>query len=181
MGMAQGYSIDPCLTIGLGRWQPRGYRSLMHTISSLRKTLGLATANQVRNRIEAIRDVLEPHLRRGPNNQILLTDGGLAQLRQLQELYDSGLRMGEASDVLRSMSVPIDMVRSQLSSGFSSNRTTPVPSDPAGARTADLQDEVLSLRARLADLERRLAPHTRNEPPAQSAWWATLREDLDAA
>ena len=60
----------------------------MHTISSLRKTLGLATTNQVRNRIDSIRDVLAPHLRRGPNNQLLVADEGVALLRQLQEAIE---------------------------------------------------------------------------------------------
>lgn len=153
----------------------------MHTISTLRKTLGLATANQVRNRIEAIRDVLEPHLRRGPNNQILLTDGGLALLRQLQELYDAGLRMAEASDVLRSNGVVASPFSDHGSRGLVSDGATPTSSDHATARTVALQDEVLSLRVRLADLERRLAAHARDELPAESTWWAALREDLDAA
>jgi hypothetical protein len=74
----------------------------MNTISDLRKALGLSTTNQVRNRIEAIKDILSEYLRRGPNNQILITDDGVALLRRLQDLYDSGLTITEASDVLHS-------------------------------------------------------------------------------
>ena len=75
MGIREGYSIRRSLTIRLVRRAKLGYRSpTMHTISSLRKTLGLATTNQVRNRIDSIRDVLAPHLRRGPNNQLLISD-----------------------------------------------------------------------------------------------------------
>jgi len=73
----------------------------MHTIPNLRKALGLTTANQVRNRIEAIKDLLAGDLRRGPNNQILVSDAGLDLLRRLQELYDSGLTLTEASEILR--------------------------------------------------------------------------------
>ena len=67
----------------------------MYTINDLRRKLGLSTINQVRNRIDAIKDLLIDHLRRGPNNQILLTDAGLALLRRLQDLYDSGLTISE--------------------------------------------------------------------------------------
>ena len=73
----------------------------MYTINDLRKLLGLSTANQVRNRIEAVKDLIAAELRRGPNNQILVTDAGLSVLRRLQELYDSGLTITQASDVLR--------------------------------------------------------------------------------
>ena len=152
----------------------------MHTISSLRKALGLTTTNQVRNRIEAVRDVLEPHLRRGPNNQILLSDDGLAVLRQVQELYDSGLTMTEASDVMRSTTLYQHTPTVEVSPGFARNQTT--PSEGGGAPVRILQDEIRFLRNRLAELEgnlgRSVAPLLdTGEPP----WWAPLREDLDVA
>ncbi|MCX6091976.1 MAG: hypothetical protein NTX23_03815 [Candidatus Bipolaricaulota bacterium] len=153
----------------------------MHTITGLRKALGLSTANQVRNRIEAVRDVLEPHLRRGPNNQILLTDEGLAVLRQLQELYDSGLRMNEASDVIRASAVSSVTSRSTVSPGFAQHQAMPSESRAASVRA--LEDEIAFLRTRLVALEAQL---TRprfdvgdHEP--SSPWWTTLREDLDVA
>lgn len=151
----------------------------MHTITGLRKALALTTTNQVRNRIEAIRDVLEPHLRRGPNNQILLTDDGLALLRRLQELYDSGLRMNEASDVLRASSVSTVASAAHVSRTFVSREATPDASDLAVERA--LRDEVAFLRSRLADLESRLVSPEARRDTEPSPWWAALREDVDVA
>ena len=152
----------------------------MHTVSSLRKALGLTTTNQVRNRIEAVRDVLEPHLRRGPNNQILLSDDGLAMLRQMQELYDSGLTMTEASDVVRAKVLYQRPPAIAVSPGLAQHQT--MPSESGGAPVRILQDEVRFLRNRLAELEGSLA---RSTPPAlnpeETPWWVPLREDLDAA
>jgi len=152
----------------------------MHTVSSLRKALGLTTTNQVRNRIEAVRDVLEPHLRRGPNNQILLSDDGLAVLRQVQELYDSGLTMTEASDVVRATVLYQQPVATTVSPGFAQHQT--MPGEGGGAPMRILQDEVRFLRNRLAELEGSLV---RSAPPAlnpeETLWWMPLREDLDGA
>ncbi|MEI6171324.1 MAG: hypothetical protein WCQ45_02425 [bacterium] len=180
--MGQGYSIAPCLTIGapLGRRVLPGYRNGMHTISSLRKALGLTTTNQVRNRIEAVRDVLEPHLRRGPNNQILLSDDGFAVLRQVQELYDSGLTMTEASDVIRATTLYQRPITDTVLPGFAHTQTT--PSEGGGTLVRILQDEIRFLRNRLAGLEGNL---TRSATPlldtGEPPWWAPLREDLDVA
>jgi len=152
----------------------------MHTVSSLRKALGLTTTNQVRNRIEAVRDVLEPHLRRGPNNQILLSDDGLAMLRQMQELYDSGLTMTEASDVVRATVLYQRPPAIAVSPGLAQHQT--MPSESGGAPVRILQDEVRFLRNRLAELEGSLARSA--APPldtGETPWWAPLREDLDAA
>jgi len=73
----------------------------LYTIPELVKILGLSTENQVRNRIEAIRDLLAADIRRGPNNQILVTDQGLALLRSLQALCETGHTLREASNILR--------------------------------------------------------------------------------
>ncbi len=152
----------------------------MHTVSSLRKALGLTTTNQVRNRIEAVRDVLEPHLRRGPNNQILLSDDGLAVLRQVQELYDSGLTMTEASDVVRATALYQQPPATKVSPGLAQHLT--MPGEGGGAPMRILQDEVRFLRNRLAELEGGLV---RSASPAsgpeETLWWMPLREDLDGA
>jgi hypothetical protein len=153
----------------------------MHTITSLRKALGLATANQVRNRIEAVRDLLEPHLRRGPNNQILLTDDGLALVRRLQDLYDSGLRMSEAGDVIRASAVITPVETATISPGFARYQAIPQTHQTPGAAVGGLQDEILFLRSRVVDLETRLASATRGSPEVNAAWWVALREDLDVA
>jgi len=151
----------------------------MHTITSLRKALVLSTTNQVRNRIEAVRDLLEPHLRRGPNNQILVTDEGLALLRRLQELYDSGLRMTEASDVLRATSLPHSTAAVTVSSGLPRNEA--IPRSGEQPLVGALRDEVLFLRTRLADLESRLVSSEPGPDPIASPWWTSLREDVDVA
>ena len=148
----------------------------MHTIMSLRKMLGLGTTNQVRNRIDAVKDVLAENLRRGPNNQILLTDEGVAVLRQLQELYDSGLTMTEASTVVRAKTYKKTEIGAEASRGI-------VPNDMKLRDTASLVDalraEIAFLRERVAYLEEQLniVPAT----PEHSAWWQKLREDLDGS
>lgn len=73
----------------------------MYTVPELVKVLGLSTENQVRNRIEAIRDLLAGHIRRGPNNQILLTQEGLALLRDVHVLCESGQTLAEAARIMR--------------------------------------------------------------------------------
>jgi hypothetical protein len=145
----------------------------MNTISDLRKALGLSTTNQVRNRIEAIKDILSEYLRRGPNNQILITDDGVALLRRLQELYDSGLTMTEASEILRSNANKKPLTDNVILSGFALNRTN-VGSD--SALIAALKEEIAFLRERVAFLEeKRLG---RSGGTRQAAWWEGLREDL---
>lgn len=149
--------------------------TIMHSINSLRQTLGLTSANQVRNRIEAIKDVLLAHIRRGPNNQILITDAGAELLRQLQELYDSGLTMTEASDVLRSKCYMKEYMDSSVSSASTSNSVIP---DHAAVRLAAMQDEIASLRRRIVQLEQQLL---RADVHAESSpWWSALREEIDA-
>jgi hypothetical protein len=149
----------------------------MHTISSLRKALGLSTTNQVRNRIESIRDVLTPHIRRGPNNQILITDEGLALLRRLQELYDGGLRMNEASDVLKYNHDTKAASNVPVSSDSRSNHT--ISSEGNQRLIRSLQDEVAFLRNRIAFLEAELIGRSDRTAEESQAWWVHLKEDLD--
>ncbi len=148
----------------------------MHSISSLRQSLGLTSANQVRNRIDAIKDLLIAHTRRGPNNQILLTDAGAELLRRLQELYDSGLTMTEASEILRANIYKKDDTEKRVSQHIARNDTKPNQTD---SRIAAVRDEIAFLRQRVADLEQRLRsePEAGREPPP---WWTFLREEIDA-
>lgn len=148
----------------------------MHSISSLRQTLGLTSANQVRNRIEAIKDLLIAHIRRGPNNQILLTDAGAELLRRLQELHDNGLTMTEASEILRSSIYRKDVREEPVSRRIPQNDTKPDQTIPL---VAALRDELAFLRQRVAYLEQRLQSEgeTPREPPP---WWFALREEIDA-
>lgn len=144
----------------------------MYTIADLRKSLGLATTNQVRNRIDAVKDLLTDHLRRGPNNQILLTDGGVAVLRRLQDLYDSGLTISEASDVLRASPLERSTSRPGVSHGLVQNETK-VTIDRAAI--TQLEQELSALRARVAALEAR-QPLTEEAP---TRWWDSLREEVE--
>jgi len=146
----------------------------MHTILNLRKALGLATVNQVRNRIEAIKDLLAGELRRGPNNQILVSDAGLRLLQRLQELYDSGLTLAEASEILRANADQNLYTENRGLSRSTQDRMTP---DGRDRLIAALQEEIAFLRERIAYLESRLAAR----PPSDRspAWWEYLREDID--
>ena len=152
----------------------------MHTISMLRRTLGLSSDNQVRNRIERIRDLLSEYIRRGPNNQIFLTDPGLDLMKQLQELYDTGLTLSEASDVLRANS---DVLGHSPTAALSSYG----PNDMKQGQTASelasaLQDELTLIRKHIAALEKRLPSPTDDAETSSvdiQPWWSYLREDID--
>jgi DNA-binding transcriptional MerR regulator len=148
----------------------------MHSINGLRQTLGLTSANQVRNRIEAIKDLLIAHIRRGPNNQILVTDAGAELLRRLQELYDSGLTIAEASELLRVNSYKKDTIEKHVSQRSPPNNTKP---DQTNSAIASLREDIASLRQRVAFLEGRLLPDRRSERDTV-AWWSSLREEIDA-
>ena len=145
----------------------------MHTINDLRKLLGLTTTNQVRNRIEAIKDVLSDHLRRGPNNQILITEGGVELLHRLQNLYDSGLTITEASEVIRSSSFIESSLENKTSSGFVQKQVNAKERDEL---IAALKEEIAFLRERVAFLEQR--KEQRQEADKKREWWEKLREEL---
>ncbi len=151
----------------------------MHTISMLRRTLGLSSDNQVRNRIERIRDLLSQYIRRGPNNQIFLTDSGLDLMKQLQELYDTGLTLSEASDVLRVNSDNNGHLTTAALSGYRSNgmKQDQTTSELASA----LRDELTLIRKHIAALEKQLSFPTDGGTPSADVqpWWIHLREDID--
>lgn len=150
----------------------------MHTVASLRKSLGLQTTNQVRNRIDAIKDVLIAQVRRGPNNQILVTDDGFEMLRQLQELYDSGLTINEASDVLRTKAYKKITTKSSVSSGLAAHGTKP---NETASVVALLREEIAFLRNRIAFLETRQAGSSTVASTEARAWWEQLRGEIDGA
>ncbi len=145
----------------------------MHTINDLRKLLGLTTTNQVRNRIEAIKDVLADHLRRGPNNQILITEGGVELLRRLQNLYDSGLTITEASEVIRSSSLIDSSLENKAPPGFVQKQ---VNAKEREELIAALKEEIAFLRERVAFLEQR--KEQRQEADKKREWWEELREEV---
>lgn len=151
----------------------------MHTISMLRRALGLSSDNQVRNRMERIKDLLVEHVRRGPNNQIFLTEPGLEIMRRFQELYDTGLTLAEASTVVRTTS-------------FNYWNTTPAVSSrsrlnddkldqPTSNLTSALLEEIVLIRKHMAALQAQFLLSLDNATPPDEAkpWWTYLREDID--
>ena len=155
----------------------------MHTISMLRRTLGLSSDNQVRNRMERIKDLVAEHIRRGPNNQIFLTEPGLEIMRQFQELHDTGLTLAEASQVLRASSYLPDSSNHSVSSGSRLNETkrNETASDLTSAATSSLIEEMAQIRTHLAALQKQLPSSRDDENPSaeDSPWWTYLREDVD--
>ena len=144
----------------------------MNTISELRRTLGLSTTNQVRNRIEAVKDLLADHLRRGPNNQILVADPGVEILRRLQDLYDSGLTITEASEALRSSVLRKFATSNITPTGIVRNQATP---DERAELVRSLRDEIAFLRERVSFLEAQGSPVS---PEPFSEWWEPLKEEV---
>jgi hypothetical protein len=159
-----------------------GYRCVttMHTIRMLRRTLGLSSDNQVRNRMEQIKDLLADHIRRGPNNQIFLTDPGLGLMRRLQELHETGLTLPEASSTLRVNTLYERPSASVDEIGLGQNRSKredvgpSVAAERVIAELERLRDQMAQLSDRLAAAEEKTTP----APPA-SRWWLELREDVD--
>lgn len=144
----------------------------MHTVPELVALLGLSTENQVRNRIEAIRDLLAGALRRGPNNQLLLTADGLALLRDLQGLCETGHTLTEAANILRYKTEQVDRKVLGESSTISRNRAEPGGDEEGGwkALVEHLADEVRDLAQRVAALE----ALSRREAGVGS-WWERWR------
>lgn len=74
----------------------------MKTVRQLKGILNLNTIHQTRNRIKAVKEILDPYIKRGENNEILVADEGVSILTKLQDLYESGLLLAEAAEVIRS-------------------------------------------------------------------------------
>jgi hypothetical protein len=141
-------------------------------VPELVKLLGLSTENQVRNRIEAARDLLLGSLRRGPNNQILVTEDGLGLLRDLQTLCETGHTLIEAANILRYRRDRDEEEITGASPGLGADRTKQGETPDAGWRALveHLAAEVRGLSERVAALE---ATAHREKPSA--AWWDRWR------
>ena len=135
----------------------------MYTIPELRRMLGLSTDNQVRNRIDAIRDLLAADIRRGPNNQILLTERGLTLLRSLHHLCETGYTLREASNILRYESESISINFDHSSRKTEQNRTEP--------DCGQLESQVERLMRDLEALERRVAVLEGRIGQPGRPWW----------
>lgn len=71
------------------------------TIEELKDSLGLSSVNEARNRLNAIRDLLEPFILRGEKNKLLLSSEGVGLLRKLVDLEKTGLSLVQAEKKLR--------------------------------------------------------------------------------
>lgn len=150
----------------------------MYTVTQLAEILNLETDNQVRNRIDALRDQLHGHLRRGPNNQLLVTEAGLELLRSLQALYETGYTLKDASALVRYEQDTHDTAFSPTLSATAPNRDMPNTTGPAAvdgrqteptgwtALVQHLAEQVRTLEARVAALEATTA-----RPSGQTPWW----------
>ncbi len=78
----------------------------MKSVRQLKDILGLDTIHQTRNRIKAVENVIQPYVKRGENNEILVGEEGVTILTKLQDLYESGLLLSEAAEVIRSDYLP---------------------------------------------------------------------------
>lgn len=78
----------------------------MKSVRQIKDILGLDTIHQARNRIKAVQEVIQPHMKRGENNEILVDKEGISVLSKLQDLYESGLLLSEAAEVIRSDNLP---------------------------------------------------------------------------
>lgn len=129
----------------------------MYGIGELVKVLGLKTETQVRNRIEAIRDLIEPYLQRGPNNRILVDERGLELLRALQALCESGKTVKEAAKYLRASAEPTEKKPKKPGESWSETETQEL--------LRHLEEEVRFLRRLLLE----------NHPRQPTPWWHEWR------
>lgn len=62
----------------------------MHGIEELMSILGYDKSHKIRERLDILRPVLEPYLKRGSKNKVLVDNNGLEILRRAKQLEDSG-------------------------------------------------------------------------------------------
>jgi DNA-binding transcriptional MerR regulator len=145
----------------------------VYTVREIVSLLGLSTENQVRNRIEAIRDLLLPYLRRGPNNQLLLTEEGLHLLHDLQALCETGHTLKEAANILRFKAESDTTISKGQANKTDENRVKVEESEEDGwkALLGHLAEEVRDLAERVRILEARVLAKE-----GQMAWWERWRD-----
>jgi len=167
----------------------------MQTLNELRATLGIGSLNQIRNRIDAIREPLRPHMKRGPNNQILIEDEGIRLLQMLQELHDTGLTIREASKIIevkaqeehntwritserlvRNRMKPGDPAQPGQASRSRESRSQSLPDHAVewASQIEAIRFEVKTLKERVSRLEGLLgSQHAANKA---GRWWESVEE-----
>lgn len=154
----------------------------MYTIGMLRRALGLSSDNQVRNRLEAIKDLLSDYTRRGPNNQILLSEEGLGLVRRLQEYHEAGLTLTEASHMITATTHNREYRAEREKEGLRRNATkqretvSVTPEESTGRELSVLREHVAVLEELVRSAQMR-----GTQLPSDRLWWLALREDVDVA
>ena len=108
-----------------------------YNLREVAESLGLGTTHAARLRVNLLRDVLSQYgaLRRGPNNELLVTAEGLRLLQRLEELHRQGMTLPDA--------------RANLLAELGAQAAAEITFAP-------LQTKVLHMEARLKLLERRV-------------------------
>ncbi len=141
----------------------------MYTVAELVQLLRLSTEHQVRNRINAVRDLLAGFIRRGPNNQMLVTEEGLAVLRDVQALVETGHTLAEASRVIRFRQERENDTRIGVANQGEQNLVKAEEGEGWSRWVEHLAEDLRRLEERVAALEASLRERR------QVAWWERWR------
>jgi len=141
----------------------------VYTVAELVQLLRLSTEHQVRNRINAVRDLLAGFIRRGPNNQMLVTEEGLAVLRDVQALVETGHTLAEASRVIRFRQERENDTRIGVANQGEQNLVKAEEGEGWSRWVEHLAEDLRRLEERVAALEASLRERR------QVAWWERWR------
>lgn len=111
----------------------------MFTVNDLAKRFGLHPKS-VRERLNGLSPLVEPHMERGRNNAILLTDSGLSIFDRLIQLEQDGHTMATA-------------VQQMLNERSYQEETRGQPADIPGAASRHTDLLIDELRSRIKSLE----------------------------
>lgn len=143
------------------------------TIDQLKESLGLSSVNEARNRLNAVRDLLEPYIRRGEKNRLLLESEGVGLLRKLVDLEKTGLSLTQAERQLRK----------ELNSGAikQDQAVNQTPQDGATERLIHHLEEQIAIKDRQLEEKdqqiRRLQEILQNRLPGQKAPVTAAEQD----
>lgn len=142
---------------------------MMKSVRQLKDILGLNTIHQTRNRIKAVEQVIQPYIKRGENNEILVGEEGVTILTKLQDLYESGLLLSEAADVIQSDYIPEEESRVE-SESYTTTENRNIPR----ANLIDYLIEEISFQRDLILSMAEDKVETKNEEntkPGEDIWW----------
>jgi len=151
---------------------PAGYTPVaMVTVQDLSKRFGLHPKS-VRERLAALGPLVSPHMTRGRNNAILLTDAGLALFDRLIQLEREGYPTATAVQLMRDELPEAGQTGGQPEDNGASHRP-PSPScehdeliRELRARIESLEQDKAYLKAKLDELLTRIPELPPGPPPA---------------